>query len=86
MIKSITMKNIGSYKETKLETDKRINLIFGFNGTGKTLLSKNIKIDNEYIEWDEKNIDEIITFNTDYILKNFYEVKEKFELYFFICF
>ena len=75
MIKSITMKNIGSYKETKLETDKRINLIFGFNGTGKTLLSKNIKIDNEYIEWDEKNIDEIITFNTDYILKNFYEVK-----------
>ena len=84
MIKSITMKNIGSYKETKLETDKRINLIFGFNGTGKTLLSKNIKIDNEYIEWDEKNIDEIITFNTDYILKNFYEVKEKFEPVFYM--
>ena len=35
-----------------------------------------------YIEWDEKNIDEIITFNTDYILKNFYEVKEKFISFF----
>ena len=61
MIKSITMKNIGSYKETKLETDKRINLIFGFNGTGKTLLSKNIKIDNEYIEWDEKILEIIFS-------------------------
>lgn len=42
MIKSITMKNIGSYKETKLETDKRINLIFGFNGTGKTLFANRL--------------------------------------------
>ena len=56
MIKSITMKNIGSYKEeTKLETDKRINLIFGFNGTGKTLLSKEFMKNGNNIEWYDKD-------------------------------
>ena len=36
----ITLKNVGSYKEPViLEADKRVNLVYGLNGTGKTLLS-----------------------------------------------
>lgn len=72
MIKSITMKNIGSYKEeTKLETDKRINLIFGFNGTGKTLLSKEFMKNGNNIEWYNKDNIELLVFNTFYIHNNF---------------
>ena len=74
MIKSITI-NKGSYKEeTKLETDKRINLLFGFNGTGKTLLSREFMKNGNNIEWDIKdniyNID-ILVFNTFYIHDTF---------------
>lgn len=40
MINKIVMKNVASYKgETVLETDKRVNLIYGLNGTGKSTLS-----------------------------------------------
>ncbi len=39
MINKIVMKNIASYKaETVLETDKKVNLIYGLNGTGKSTL------------------------------------------------
>lgn len=40
MINKIVMKNVASYKkETVLETDKTVNLIYGLNGTGKSTLS-----------------------------------------------
>ena len=74
MIKSITI-NEGSYKqETKLETNKRINLIFGFNGTGKTFLSREFMKNGNNIEWDNKdNKDtiDILVFNTFYIHDTF---------------
>ena len=35
----IILKNIASYKEAELEIDKKINLIYGLNGVGKTILS-----------------------------------------------
>ena len=36
----ITLQKIGSYKEPViLNADKRVNLVYGLNGTGKTLLS-----------------------------------------------
>ena len=41
MITKISLKNVASYRdETMLETNKRINLIYGLNGTGKTQISK----------------------------------------------
>lgn len=41
MITKISMKNVASYKdETTLETNKRINLIYGLNGAGKTQILK----------------------------------------------
>jgi predicted GTPase len=40
MINKITMTSVASYKQpTSLETDKRVNLIYGLNGTGKSTLS-----------------------------------------------
>ena len=40
MITKITMNDVASYKApTTLETDKKVNLIYGLNGTGKSVLS-----------------------------------------------
>ena len=40
MIKNITLSNVASYKNrTVLETDNKVNLIYGLNGVGKTILS-----------------------------------------------
>ena len=40
MISKITMNQVASYKSTAtLETDKKVNLIYGLNGTGKSTLS-----------------------------------------------
>jgi len=37
MINKITLDNIASFKKSvSLETDKKINLIYGLNGTGKS--------------------------------------------------
>lgn len=39
MITKITLNKVASYKlPTVLETDKRLNLIYGLNGTGKSTL------------------------------------------------
>ncbi|MGE4418976.1 MAG: AAA family ATPase [Sulfurimonas sp.] len=44
MITSIKVKNIASYThERALNTDKKINLVYGLNGTGKTTLSNFLK-------------------------------------------
>lgn len=40
MITKITMDKVASYKSpVSLETDKKVNLIYGLNGTGKSTLS-----------------------------------------------
>lgn len=40
MITKIKMNNVASYKNlTSLETDKKVNLLYGLNGTGKSTLS-----------------------------------------------
>ena len=40
MITKIAMNQVASYKNTAtLETDKKVNIIYGLNGTGKTTLS-----------------------------------------------
>ena len=40
MITKINLNNVASYKSlTALETDKKVNLIYGLNGTGKSTLS-----------------------------------------------
>lgn len=40
MIRLINLKNVASYKSNAtLETDKKINLIYGLNGAGKSTFS-----------------------------------------------
>ncbi|WP_109843123.1 AAA family ATPase [Aggregatibacter aphrophilus] len=39
MITEICMKNVASFKQATLNTDKRINLIYGLNGVGKSTIS-----------------------------------------------
>lgn len=84
MIKSITMKNIGSYKEeTKLILNKPITLIYGNNGAGKTLLSNYLyDINNDIykecsIDGLDITNDNILVYNQKFIEENFYENKQQ---------
>ncbi|EOI6145383.1 AAA family ATPase [Campylobacter coli] len=82
MIAKISMKNVASYKdETTLETDKRINLIYGLNGTGKTQISKFLA-NQEDENFKDCNIEglsneEILVYNQDFIEKNFYNTDKQ---------
>ena len=40
MLSKITINNVASFKRsTTLETDKKVNLLYGLNGVGKSTLS-----------------------------------------------
>ena len=54
----IILKNIASYKEeAKLETDKKINLVYGLNGAGKTILSNYL-----YVKSKKDNLENLSDF------------------------
>lgn len=79
MISKIVMNNVASYKElTSLETDKRINLLYGLNGSGKSTLSNYLYFLNDK-KFDECSIegldtfDKILVYNQAFIRENFYE-------------
>lgn len=80
MITKIALKNVASYKqETTLETDKKINLIYGLNGVGKSIMSKYLQnsTNEEFSDCHiapEINSDEveILVYNQKYIEENFY--------------
>ena len=77
----ITLKNIASYKvEATLNTDKKINLIYGLNGTGKTILSNylyskknNIKQNGDFPDCKDNfdNNTKILVYNEQFIKDNF---------------
>ncbi|MCD6654171.1 MAG: AAA family ATPase [Sulfurovum sp.] len=78
MITSIKLKSIASYiNERALNTDKKINLVYGLNGTGKTTLSNflkdknNTKFGNCTIIGGESA--KIFVYNQEFINENFYE-------------
>lgn len=72
------MNDIASYKNpTFLETDKKINLIYGLNGTGKSIFSGYL-YDNENPKYKSCSIkgisnDEILVYNQQFIKDYFYE-------------
>jgi len=78
MITKIIMSEVASYKKpTSLETDKKVNLIYGLNGTGKSTLSdylydrtspcfKNCSVEGI-------NNEEILVYNQRFIRDYFYE-------------
>ena len=78
MIKKIVMNKVASYKKsTELVTEKRINLIYGLNGTGKSTLSKylynmnDISFKNCSIESTGDN--DFLVYNQEFVQDNFYE-------------
>ena len=92
MIKKITLgfENIPNYsKPVSIEITKRVNLFYGLNGTGKTILSNYLKHEGDKREKGENQSDEdyshcsiegcsekekILVYNQKFIKKNFYDV------------
>lgn len=79
MINKIVLKDVASYKnEATLETDKKVNLIYGLNGTGKSTLSNYLaNLDNtKYNQCSIEGIDnntELLVYNQKFLIDNFYE-------------
>ncbi len=78
MITSIKLKNIASYThERELNTNKKINLVYGLNGTGKTTLSNFLKDKSNNIFNDCSiyggGTAKILVYNQEFINENFYE-------------
>lgn len=78
MITKICLDKVASYKcHNALETDKKVNLIYGLNGTGKSTISnflydiKNSLFKHCSIEGLADN--ELIVYNQKFIQENFYE-------------
>lgn len=79
MISKISIKNIASYGETPavLETDKKINLIYGLNGTGKTTLSNYLQ-DKDNTCFSCCSIsglsnEKVLVYNQKFVTDNFYQ-------------
>ncbi|EJF99963.1 AAA family ATPase [Flavobacterium sp. F52] len=79
MITKIHLNNVASYKsQTTLETDKKFNLIYGLNGTGKSTFSSFLqKYDEQkYNSCAIEGLDadnEILVYNQIFIQENFFE-------------
>ena len=80
MIRKITMNGVASYKQTTtLETNKRINLIYGLNGSGKSTLSdylygySGINFSSCSLEPKLDENSKIIVYNRRFIEDNFYQ-------------
>lgn len=79
MITKLSLNNVASYKSlTALETDKKINLIYGLNGTGKSTLSNYLhqRTDEIYKNCSVEGLDDshdILVYNQKFIQENFFE-------------
>lgn len=79
MISKIVLKEVASYrKEAVLETDKKVNLIYGLNGTGKSTFSDFLydqtgaRFSQCRVEGLEDN-DTILVYNQRFVQDTFYE-------------
>jgi wobble nucleotide-excising tRNase len=81
MITKINLNNVASYKSlTALETDKKVNLIYGLNGTGKSTLSNYLhqQTDEKYKSCSVEGLDnnhEILVYNQIFIQETFFEAE-----------
>lgn len=81
MINKIVMRNVASYQdETILKTDKKVNLIYGLNGTGKSTLSGFLynTRDSRYSDCEMdglRSTDRVLVYNQQFITDNFYETE-----------
>lgn len=79
MINKISIKNIASYGDTPavLETDKKINLVYGLNGTGKTTLSNYLQDQGNACfsccSISGLNNEKVLVYNQKFVSDNFYQ-------------
>jgi wobble nucleotide-excising tRNase len=78
VIVEIKMQDVASYKSpTSLTTDKKINLIYGLNGTGKSTISNYLYDLNQprfkQCTISPANTTTILVYNQTFIKENFYE-------------
>ncbi len=82
MIKRITLNKVTSYQnETILKTDKKVNLLYGLNGSGKTTISNYLYEiqDHCFSDCSVSGIDnetKILVYNQKFIQDNFYNSDE----------
>ncbi|MFN3444416.1 MAG: AAA family ATPase [Bacteroidia bacterium] len=81
MITKINLNKVASYKsQTTLETDKKVNLIYGLNGTGKSTLSEYLhqRANEKYKSCSVEGLDdnhEILVYNQTFIQETFFEAE-----------
>ncbi|MDD7401700.1 MAG: AAA family ATPase [Eubacteriales bacterium] len=83
MLTKISLEDVASYKScTSLETDKKVNLIYGLNGTGKSTFSNylyDLQRENNSINFSKCSIeglhddDSIFVYNQAFVKDFFYE-------------
>ena len=79
MLNSINLNKVASYKnKVSLVTDKKVNLIYGLNGAGKSTFSNYLHDRNDH-KYKDCSIDglnsnhELIVYNQKFIQENFFE-------------
>lgn len=78
MITKINLNKVASYKSpTALETDKKVNLVYGLNGTGKSTLSNFLykPTDTKFKDCAIEGLNDvdILVYNQTFIQDNFFE-------------
>lgn len=75
MINKIALKNIASFKEQVEMKPKKINYIYGSNGSGKTTISRILsgKISGDNCSYNNSGGSEILVYNKDFVDENFTE-------------
>ena len=79
MISEIVLNGVASYrKEAVLETDKRINLLYGLNGTGKSTFSEFLynQADPRFLQCRIEGLEEndtLLVYNQKFVQDTFYE-------------
>ena len=77
MITRIQLSGIATYKSLVTIEPKKINFIYGSNGTGKTTLTRFLAesntTPNSGIEWDSGTHEKVIVYNRNFVEQNFRE-------------
>ncbi len=76
MISQINFESVASYRaKTSLNTDKKVNIIYGLNGSGKSTFSNYFykPSDEKFQKCSHTDDDsKILVYNQDFIMDNFY--------------
>lgn len=79
MIESITLKNIATYDSTgiQIENLKKVNFLYGANGSGKTTISNflknsdNVKFNDCSVQWKNEQGLKTLVYNKEFREQNF---------------